>query len=174
MRAAAICLLSPLVAAVAAGCGGTRTVTLTRTVTVGLKAGVGPPADLVEFGYVRSLRRAGGAYELRFDPAWFLSGETANAAAAEDGAVPPGQSVPNDNYRVDEGHRLLTYRVPAAARVTVLARGVESAPISVAQLAGLVAGRNPLGRPLFEPLSTGFWIVVHIDTVRRLDQQYLP
>ena len=64
--------------------------------------------------------------------------------------------------------------MPAAARVTVLARGVESTPIAVAQLAGLVAGRNPLGHPLFEPLSTGVSIVVHIDTVRRLDQQYLP
>ena len=51
---------------------------------------------------------------MRFDPAWFLSGETANRAAAEDGAVPPGQPVPNDNYRVEEGHRLLTYLVRPA------------------------------------------------------------
>jgi hypothetical protein len=174
MRPAAICLLTAVIAALTAGCGGTRTVTLTRTVTVGLKADVGPPADIVEFGHLRSLRRTGADWELRFDPAWFLSGETANAAAAEDGAVPAGRPVPNDNYRVDEGHRLLTYRVPADARVTVLARSVRSTPITVAQLAELVAGRNPLGRPLFEPLTTGFWIAVHIDTVRRLDQQYLP
>ena len=44
---------------------------------------------------------------MRFDPAWFLSGDTANTAAAEDGAVEPGQPVPNDNYVVEEGHRLL-------------------------------------------------------------------
>jgi hypothetical protein len=174
MRAVAYSLLLTLAAAAVSGCGGTQTVTLTRTVTLGVKTGVGPPGDLVEFGYVKSLRRRGQAYELRFDPAWFLSGETANVAAAEDGAIEHGQPVPNDNYRVDDGHRLLTYRVPAGAHVTVLAGGVQSTPIAVAQLAELVAGGNALGKPLFEPLSTGFWIAVHIDTVRRLDQQYLP
>ena len=59
---------------------------------------------------------------MRFDPEWFTSGVTANDAAAEDGAVEPGQPVPNDNYRVDEGHRLLTYLVPADTPVTVLTR----------------------------------------------------
>jgi hypothetical protein len=82
--------------------------------------------------------------------------------------------VPNDNYVVDEGHRLYTYTVPADARVTVLKTSPASAPITVAQLAELVAGRNPLPRPLFEPITTGFWITVRIDTVRSIDQQYHP
>lgn len=171
------CLAGAAAAALlAAGCGGTRTetVTVTRTVTVAGtgKTGPGPPGEHVEFGYLRSLRRKGAAYELRFDPAWFLSGETANVAAAEDGAVEPGQPVPNDNYVVDEGHRLLTYRVSPAAKVTVLTEGPGGTPITVAELAELVAGRRPV--PLWEPLTTGFWIDVDIDTVRALDQQYRP
>jgi hypothetical protein len=129
------------------------------------------------FGHISSLTRRGGRYELRFDPAWFTSGETANAAAAEDGAVEPGEPVPNDNYVIEEGHRLLTYRVPMNARVTVLTRqgdpaGFGSTPVTVPELAQLVHGESPV--ELFEPLDTGVWIRVHVDTVCALDQQYRP
>lgn len=129
------------------------------------------------FGHIKSLTAKGNDYELRFDPAWFLSGETANRAAAEDGAVPPGQPVPNDNYVVEEGHRLLTYLVAPAAHVTVLARnGSEGAfgskQISVAQLAQLVDGKTPV--ELSEPLESGIWLRVHIDTVCSVEQQYRP
>jgi hypothetical protein len=129
------------------------------------------------FGHISSLTRRDDRYELRFDPAWFTSGATANAAAAEDGVVEPGEPVPNDNYRVEEGHRLLTYVVPTDARVTVLTRQGDppnfgSTPISVAELAQLVDGESPVD--LFEPLDTGVWIRVHIDTVCSLDQQYQP
>lgn len=158
----------------AAGCGGATTRTETVTTTVGIKSGVGPPGERVEFGYIKSLTRKGSGFEMRFDPAWFLSGVTANTAAAEDGAVEPGQPVPNDNYRVDEGHRLLTYLVPATAHVTVLAKGVSGTPITVSELAQLVKGVNPFDRPLLESIATGFWILVNIDTVRSIDQQYRP
>jgi hypothetical protein len=166
--------LGAVLALVAAGCGTTKTVTKTVTVDATAKSGVGAPLERVEFGYVKSLVPKGSGYVMRFDPAWLLSGETANVAAAEDGAVEPGQPVPNDNYIVDEGQRLLTYIVPAGARVTVLAEGVNGTPITVAQLAQIVTGKNPLSRPLFEPITTGFWIRVRIDTVRSLDQQYRP
>ena len=162
-----------LVAAVA-GCGDTKTVTTTVTVDRTQKQGAGPPEVRWEYGYVKSLTAKGSGYVLRFDPAWLLSGETANVAAAEDGAVEPGQPVPNDNYVVNEGHRLLTYKVPADAKVTVLTDSPTGTPITVAQLAEIVAGGNPFGKPLFEPITTGFWIEYRIDTVRALEQQYKP
>jgi hypothetical protein len=168
------CALVLVLAVLAGGCGSTKTVTKTVTVNGTAKTGVGAPGEQVQFGYVKSLTRKGSRYELRFDPAWFLSGETANVAAAEDGAVEPGEPVPNDNYVVDEGHRLFTYLVPADARVTVLTKGVSGSRITVNQLAELVRGKNPFPRPLFEPLTTGFWIRIKIDTVRSLDQQYRP
>ena len=161
----------------AAGC---RSKTVTRTVTETVasagtaKTGIGPPAEQVEFGYIKSLKKRGADCRMQFDPAWFLSGATANVAAAQDGAVSPGEPVPNDNYVVNEGHRLLTYVVPPDARVNVLETGVTTSPITVAQLAQLVAGKNPFPKPLFEGLETGFWIRVHIDTVRSIDQQYHP
>jgi hypothetical protein len=129
------------------------------------------------FGHIASLERKNGRYEMRFDPAWFTSGVTANTAAAEDGVVEPGEPVPNDNYRIDEGHRLLTYLVAPTAHVTVLTRngdpaGFGATSITVSELSQLVKGQKPV--ELFESLHTGVWIRVHIDTACAIDQQYQP
>ena len=164
----------------AAGCAGGGDATETVTVTAPsptAKRGVGPPEELVEFGHIAQLTRSGDGWRMRFDPEWFLSGETANEAAAEDGAVEPGEPVPNDNYRLEEGHRLLTYLVPDDAKVRVLTRHGDPAqfgatPISVAELDGVLRGTSDIR--LFEPLDTGVWIAVHGDTVRSIDQQYQP
>jgi hypothetical protein len=110
---------------------------------------------------------------LRFDPAWFTSGVTARAAKLADTG---SGDVPNDNYVVEEGHRLLTYIVAETARVTVLTTqstsGISSTVIPVAELLRIVNGGRH--RKLFEPLESGIWIRVRIDTVRELDQQYQP
>ena len=185
-----------VLAGLAAGCAGksssaeptktvTDTVTVTEpsstrpaeTVTVSepkvevAKIGPGAPTRRVEFGHIHSLKRSEGDYVLRFDPAEHLTGVTASDAAQEDTG---SSDVPNDYYVVDEGNRLFTYNVPADAHVTVLAEGVEGTPITVAQLAKIVKGGEPLGHPLFEPLETGVWILIDVDTVRSIDQQYVP
>jgi hypothetical protein len=132
----------------------------------------------VLYGHLKSLTRSGARYELRFDPAWWLGGTTANRAAIEDRVIPPGDVVPNDYYVRDETHRLLTYRVPATARATVITLGTQSlrsTTIPVAELAQIVRGRNPKRRRLYVPGNRlGFWIRVATDTVRSLDQQYQP
>ena len=74
----------------------------------------------MQFGYVKSLVRKGSRYELRFDPALWLNGETANQAAIEDGAIPPGDTVPNDYYIRNESRKQLTYTVPPGAQITVV------------------------------------------------------
>ena len=135
-----------------------------------------PCADRI-FGHIASLDPAASGYELRLDPVWFTSGVTANIAAAEDGVVEPGEPVPNDNYRVDEGHRLLTYLVPDDTKVTVLTREGDppqlgATPITVEQLSELVAGETPV--ELYEPLDTGVWVRYHVDTTCTIDQQYQP
>jgi len=155
-----------------------------RTVTVERKASAASSATGGQrlYGRIKSIVRSGGRYELRFDPAWFLSGVTANVAQAEDQGLPcrPRVCPPvaNDNYVIDEGHRLLTYIVSSDVRGTVLTRnGASSGPfpsttITAAQLARLVAGKSSL--KLFEPLSSGVWILVHGDNVRTFTQQYVP
>ena len=114
------------------------------------------------YGHVKSLTRVGSHFELRFDPAWWLTGVTASRAQREDTG---SGEVANDYYIVDESHRVLTFVVPASARVTVLTRGPCSTQITASELAQIVARRRP--RP-------GFWIRVAGDTVRSLDQQYQP
>jgi hypothetical protein len=170
-------LVLPLVCALAVllvtGCGGTKTVTKTVTVSDIAKNGAGSPRQVVEFGYVKSLKRKGNGYEMRFDPAWLLTGKTASQAALEDTG---SSDVPNDSYVVNESTRAYTFLVPANAHVRVLTAGsnLSGTPITVAQLAQLAAGKNPLPKPLFEPISTGFWISIRNDTVESLDQQYHP
>src|SRR5258706_15724722 len=63
------------------------------------------------YGHIKSLKRKGARFELRFDPASWLTGVTAARAALEDTG---SSDVPNDYYIREDGHRLLTYPVPAA------------------------------------------------------------
>jgi hypothetical protein len=171
VKRGAVAVMAVLVAA-GAGCGNTKTVT--KTVTVTREPGV-PPREVVFYGHVKSLKRAGDGFELRVDPALWLGGLTAQRAAVEDKAIAPGEPVPNDYYIRDEGHQLLTYRVPGNARVTVLTYkgGIKGTPITAADFAGLLVGRNPRHIRLFEP-QAGFWIRVATDTVRSMEQQYQP
>jgi len=143
---------------------------------VASSAAARPCSDVALYGHIKSLTRTGDHFELRFDPAWFLSGVTASRAKLEDTG---SSEVPNDNYVVEEGHRLLTYLVPASAEITVLSRtgeipgaGFPSTVITASELAQLVDGKEPV--KLAEPLESGFWIHAKIDTVCSLQQQYRP
>lgn len=136
-----------------------------------------PPRVVVQYAHVRSLRRTGGRFVMRVDPALWLSGVTAYHAAVEDKAIAPGEPVSNDYYIRDSDHRLLTYRVPANARVTVLIREgtgpIPTTAISVSEFAQIIQGKNPKHRRLLEP-KAGFWLRVAADNVFSLDQQYQP
>src|SRR2546422_6250761 len=168
-----ISLCCTLLSLVVVGCGSTKTVSRTVTVSATAKSGVGSPREVVEFGYIRSLKPKDSGFEMRFDPAWLLTGKTANQAALEDTG---SSDVPNDSYVVNESPRAYTYIVPANAQVRVLTAGanLNGTPITVAQLAQLVKGKNPFPKPLFEQISTGFWISIKNDTVGSLQQQYHP
>ena len=159
------------IAAIASGCGGSRTETVTVTAPV-TEPGLQPPNERTEFGHIVSLRQTGDRYTMLFDPALFLSGETANEAAAEDGVVEPGEPVPNDNYVLDESHRLLTYPVANDATVTVLTTGVATKTITVAELAQALQGKGKT--TIWNPRTTGTWITTDVDTVVAIRQQYHP
>ena len=131
-----------------------------------------PAGQMTLYGHVKTITRRGGRFEMQFDPAWFTTGVTASRGALQNTG---SSDVPNDNYVVEEGHRLLTYLVPTSARITVLTnngQGIAATPINVSELSRIVSGGKH--RRLFEPLDSGVWIRVHVDTVRSLDQQYRP
>jgi hypothetical protein len=180
MRRVVIAGTGLLLVVLAAGCGSSRTVV--RTVTVDRKSTASATGDQRLYGRIKSLARKGNRFELSFDPALFLSGVTANVALAEAQGTSCEPSacpaVANDNYVVDEGHTALVYLVPSGVRGTVLTRtGSSGGPfpatsITATQLAQIVAGKSSV--KLFEPLSSGVWILVHGDTVRAFAQQYRP
>lgn len=135
--------------------------------------GLQPPSQRTEFGHIVSLRQTGDHYTMRFDPALLLSGETANKATAEDGVVEPGEPVPNDNYVLEEGHRLLTYPVANDATVTVLTSGgAETKTITFAELAQALQEMGDT--TMWDPRTTGTWITTDVDTVIAIRQQYHP
>jgi hypothetical protein len=135
---------------------------------------LGPPRRLVFYGNVATLGRTAGRWILRVDPAAFLSGVTAQRAAVEDGAIGPGEAVPNDYYVRNASKRLLTYVVAPNARITVITAGIRATRVPVAELAALVKGRNPGKRKLFGSPTEGYWVQVRGDTVLSMDQQYRP
>ena len=172
---------APLVALVAAAAAATVAAAIFATLYFAsdrtVRTVLVKPCGERTFGHISSLTRNAGRWELRFDPAWFTSGVTANTAAAEDGVVAPGEPVPNDNYRIDEGHRLLTYIVAPNAHVTVLTRKGDPAQFGATPITS-PSWHSSCGAPrpvdLFEPLDTGVWIRVHVDTVCSIEQQYQP
>jgi hypothetical protein len=135
-----------------------------------------PPGRVDVFGYVTSVTPRGRDYRLRFDPAFFLTGLTATAAAVADGAIGPGQALPNDYYVRNPEHSLLTFRLPADTHVTVLANLMQT-KISVAYLRKVLRAKRTTSCGRFElvpPCRLGFWLRYSGDTVLALDQQYQP
>jgi hypothetical protein len=135
------------------------------------------PRQLLIYGHVKLVTPKGARFEVRVDAAEYLSGETANRAAIEDKVIPAGDVVPNDHYIREDGHKLLTFKVPANAHVTVIvnngAAGFSAPSISMSELRQIVQGKNPSHRKLFEP-KNAFWIRVASDTALSFDQQYSP
>jgi len=168
MRRAAIVVAAVVAAAAMTGLG------LAATGSLRLYS---HPKQLVQFGYVSSVTQKGRDYVLRFDPALWLEGQTANVAAAEDGAIRPGESVPNDYWIRNPDHKLLTFKLPAGAHVTILVQ-LQTTKVSVAQLATLLTSkvtRDCAGRYVLRPpCRLGFWLRYQTDTVKSLDQQYQP
>jgi hypothetical protein len=171
-------LLAIWIALIAVGCGGTRTVTKTVTVSGATTTGVGAPPEMVFYGHIKSLIRKGSRFELGFDPAWLLFGVTAERAAVQDKVLQPGQPVPNDSYKVEAGHRLLTFVVFPDAHVSMLNKGLRPTAISVSELAQIIRGKNPRHRSLFDPSNgSAFWLRVgdkYPNPAVSLSQQYHP
>ena len=83
--------------------------------------------------------------------------------------------MPNDNLVVDESKRTYVYFLPSSAHGTVLTKtsnNFAETTVTAAQLADIVAGTSSL--QLFEPLDSGVWLTVHVDTIRSFAQQYQP
>ncbi len=112
-----LCLLILALSAllVGAGCASSRSAATPATVTTSRDPSpvrlpqATPAGETTLYGHITSLARTGRRFEMRFDPALWLTGVTAGRAAVEDKAIAPGEPVSNDYYIRDASHRLLTY-----------------------------------------------------------------
>jgi hypothetical protein len=188
------------VAFVLAGCGmgGTKTTTVTVTKTVSAPAGPKkPPAAEAETAYVKYFgtpvsitkidQPCGGdattpafaCYALTIKPEFFLVGVPANVAfAAGNGtACLPLDCAPveDDRYVIPAGTQNLVFILPAKAAGTVLTlahQQMHTTKATGTQLAALVGGSTT--PHLIEPLDSGLWVTVSVDTVTTFAQQFQP
>jgi hypothetical protein len=173
-------LLLPLALA-AAGCGGgaddnaahepSQTQTSTRSAPP-------PPAPSTaeHFGYIRTVSTAGPAATLSFDEAEFLTREAAQKAAEADGAVAPGEPVPNDYYVRNSDKTTQTLRIADDAKITA----ERCEPCRNGQpgelepfLAAFSKGRQTYAEP-YRGKYSQYWLTIVNGQVVAIDEQYLP
>jgi hypothetical protein len=122
-----------------------------------------PLGDGRHFGYIA--RATDQPATVQFDLAYFLTGEEANAAAAEDGVIAPGESIENDYYIVNDNPQLRT--LPVAAEVTVDILGTSGDPstrerVSYTQFLLRTAP------------DVDYWVTVEGGQVVGIEQQFRP
>ena len=187
MRVAALLAATVLLAGCAVGGAKTTTVTVTRTVTspAGPKkppAALGQTANARYFGTPVSVTRLDAKrYALVITPQFFLVGVTANVVFAAQEQPPvtcapltcPG--VPDDRWVIPAGTTNLTFILPAKTTGTVLTlanQQMHTTTVTAAQLSAIVGGaKTP---KLIEPLNSGLWLTVDVDTVTSFAQQFQP
>jgi hypothetical protein len=161
-----------IVAAVALASSGRSSSTGAGQVSPTNLPAAAPAGQMTQYGHIKTLKRVAGRVEMRFDPAWVTQGLTASRASLADTG---SSEVLDDHYYIEAGHRLLTYIVAPTAKIRVMLNSGANpklTPIKLAELSRIVNGGPH--RKLWEPLSTGVWIRVQIDTIREINQQYIP
>jgi hypothetical protein len=144
----------------------TTTVATTRTA----------PRGAEHFGYIRSVSTGGPAVTLAFDEAAFLTGKKAQEAAEEDGAVEPGEPVPNDYYIRNPDTATKTYRLANDARITAkrcpLCRNGKPGEVAPF-LASFMEGRQTYAAPYRGKYGL-YWLTNEDGRVVAIDEQYVP
>ena len=127
--------------------------------------------QVVSFGFVREM----GDATFSFDPAELFTGEAANRIAVEEGAVDPGEAVPNDYYIRNVESTAVTKRWDGSALVvmnTFEPRGILS-PRCVTPGAFRKMFRDPKPGQQIVRISP-YWLVERDGVVVRLVEQYVP
>jgi hypothetical protein len=184
-----------------AACGGDEssspeapgtTTAQTDTSTERTKGSLPPPAEISGdgryFGYVRGAKSE--PHVILFDVAQTFSGEAADRAAAEDGAVPPGEPVPNDHYERNPEQDVEQLKLASDASITAAwPAGFLTGYVTREARAKCEKGAGPM--PCTEvPLSLQsffkamkglsadrgipVWVTVREGIVERVDEQYFP
>jgi hypothetical protein len=137
-----------------------------------------PPASTSDehFGYIRRVSTMGPVATLAFDEAEFLTGDAAQKAAEEDGAVPPGEPVSNDYYIRNPDKTTRTLRIANDAKITAkrcsLCRDGKPGELGPF-LASFSKGPQTLADPYRGKYSL-YWLTIENGEVVAIDEQYVP
>ena len=156
---------------VVAGCGGYGDDSSDAGGTTTTK-----PTSTERFGYIRSVSTAGPTATLAFDEAEFLTGDEAQRAAEEDGAIPPGEPVPNDYYVRNPDKATETLRVAADAEITARRCSLcrDGQPGNVEDfLASFMKTGQTYADP-YRGAKSQYWLTIEDGTVVAIDEQYVP
>ena len=158
----ALVVCAALAILVAAGCGGDGN----------------PIADGRHFGYLSSVDVSSTPATVQVDVAEFLSGEEANVAAAEDGAIAEGESVPNDYYIRNEAKDVVTLDVSGDVRVTHIQCPASCTDGIPGQFDAFAASFADTGEKTladeYRGAQSQYWITVREGEIVAIDEQYLP
>jgi hypothetical protein len=123
------------------------------------------------FGSIRSIDVE--AQTMRFDLAYFLTGEEANDAAAEHGDEVP---VPNDYYIVNDNPRLRTLDVDPGVEVRVIdwANCCDLVPGEVQPFVDAFETRHHTWDAMYQGRQAPYWITLEDGLVVEIEVQYLP
>ena len=127
------------------------------------------------FGYIRSVRGTA----IQFDPAEFLVGEKANAAARADGTIGPTESVSNDYYIRNADTTTTTLSVSPSVRVTVVRCPTSCREGVQGTFAGLARSfadpdANTTYADQYRGPNSQYWVTLRGGRVVAIDEQYLP
>ena len=133
-----------------------------------------PTAQLEDgrhFGSIRSIDVE--AQTMRFDLAYFLTGEEANEAAAEHGDEVP---VPNDYYIVNDNPRLRTLDVDPDVEIWVIdwADCCDVVEGEVQPFVDAFETRHHPWDAMYQGREAPYWITVEDGAVVKIEVQYLP
>ena len=129
-----------------------------------------------QFGYIRSVSTAGPAATLAFDEAEFLTGDEAQRAAVEDGALPPGEAVPNDYYIRNPDKSTRTLLVATDAEITARRCGLcrHGQPGNVDDFLGSFMKKGQTYADPYRGAESLYWLTIEDGTVVAIDEQYVP
>ncbi len=136
------------------------------------------PATTAErFGYIRSVSMMGPAATLAFDEAEWLTGEEAQRAAEEDGAIAPGEPLPNDYYVRNPDKSTETLRIATDAEITAkrcrLCRDGQPGDLDDFLAAFMEPGPKTYADP-YRGAESQYWLTIEDGAVVAIDEQYVP
>jgi hypothetical protein len=125
------------------------------------------------FGYIKTMSASNRT--LSFDLAQFLEGDAADRAAAEDGAIAPGEQVENDYYIRNQNPRLRTLTYTPDVRIRVVGDPPDLVDGELSAFVDSFSQDNvEFGPGRYRGSHTQYWLTVQGGVVTKIEELYLP